>query len=163
MMYDKTGMDLCLSFSSNCGLSITERKRKGGRQVEGRGKKACTFSHTKELKGSPCDGYIRHCCLKSNPQIHLPPFHLSFIYVLFVIFCFPIWWQLCTSNESSKTLNFIFLWFFSSFTVNFWKAFLKSSCLSDNFKFWRCEAGITATLHVACPVLNPIFIAFKVQ
>jgi len=107
MMYDIKGMDFSLSFSSNHGLSITERKCKGGREVEGRGKKACTFTHTKELEGIICDGYIKHCFLKSNPQIHHPLFHLSFIYVLFVIFCFPIWWQLCTSDESSKTFNFV--------------------------------------------------------
>ena len=80
--------------------------------------------------------------------------HILFSHLVAVVY---IWWilqnfQLC-----------MLLWFLSSFTVKFLKAFLKSSCLGDTFPLCRCKAGITAALCAACPVLNPVFIAFRLQ
>lgn len=139
--------------------SLKGRASKGGRKRE-RGKKACTFAHMKEIESITDDGYIRHCILKSNPQIHPPPFHLSFIYVQFVIFYFPIWWQLCVSDESSKSFNFIFFFgFLVHLWITSWKLFSKAVTWVTCFYF----AGITATLCVACLVLKPIFIALWLQ
>lgn len=62
-------------------LSKKEQAREGGRG--NREKKACTFAHMKELEGFTDDGYIRHCVLKSNSQIHPPLFiFLLFMYCL---------------------------------------------------------------------------------
>lgn len=163
-MYDRKGMDFPLSFSSNCGLSITERKSKGGWGGGGKGRKGmyiCTHEGTRRHSL----WWIHKTLLSEIKSPHSPSsfssvFHLHTVcHILFshLVAVVYIWWSLQNFQLC------ILLCFLSSFTLSFLKAFLKSSHLGDMFPLCRCKAGITTTLCAACPVLKPTFIAFRLQ
>lgn len=128
----KNGMDFSPSFSSNCGLSISERKSKKGREEEGKGGKGM---HVRTHEGDRRHyGWWIHKTMHSEIKFPNSPSPFSSVFylctvchILFshLVAVMCVWWIL------QKFQLYILLRFLSAFMDNFLKAFLKSSHLGN--------------------------------
>lgn len=128
----KNDMDFSLSFSSNSGLPISERKSKQGREVKGEGEKGM---HVRTHEGDRRHywWWIRKT---QHPEIKPPnspsPFSSAFYLctVCHILFSYLVA-VMCVWCILQKFQLYILLWFLSAFMDNFLKALLKSSHMSN--------------------------------